>query len=602
VQLRSPKIAASRRTLLWSLYYGIMTAVHVGHFREFQVATVGAMTSSNESVASWRRTAGVFAFLVLQLLALALMFWSETGPIAAAVFVLTWGVLNFLWLMILCRPAAAALLSLALLALLVTVSLFKHATLLMTVTFTDLMVIDRDTSAFLLTMWPHLQEKVIAALVVGVPLLALVFWLDPLRMRRSMAALGFLGCFAGLAALSFAVPLNREDEFYDHSFVSKFSRSAALAILDLLSRGVLESDAVAADRLARDGEAECKSQTKLPHIVFLFDESSFDITMLPGMRVWPGYSRHFRSFDGRERRLIVEGAGGPSWYTEYNVLTGLSVRSYGRFAEGVTRLASGRVMRGLAHALRRCSYRTFSVYPYSGAFLGARGFQTTAGIEFFQDATNLGSRQREPDSFYFDYAARLLTWERGEGPLFLYIYTSANHFPWNFRFRPDLLPEWRPTGNRVDVDEFLRRQAMSMRDYSQFIARLRREFPDEAFLIVRFGDHQPLFARYFVDPSLNQAGIAERIRNSDPRYLTTYYAIEAINFSPVSVSSALDMLDAPYLPLVVLEAAGVPLDASFAEQKRILQRCSGMFYLCKNGAEASRFNRLLIDAGLIKGL
>ncbi len=53
---------------------------------------------------------------------------------------------------------------------------------------------------------------------------------------------------------------------------------------------------------------------------------------------------------------------------------------------------------------------------------------------------------------------------------------------------------------------------------------------------------------------------------------------------------------------MVLEAAGVPLDASFAEQKKILQRCNGLFYRCNGGAEARRFNRLLIDAGLIKGL
>ena len=44
------------------------------------------------------------------------------------------------------------------------------------------------------------------------------------------------------------------------------------------------------------------------------------------------------------------------------------------------------------------------------------------------------------------------------------------------------------------------------------------------------------------------------------------------------------------------------LDPTFAEQKRILARCSGRFYQCANGAEARRFNRLLIDVGLIKQL
>jgi hypothetical protein len=54
--------------------------------------------------------------------------------------------------------------------------------------------------------------------------------------------------------------------------------------------------------------------------------------------------------------------------------------------------------------------------------------------------------------------------------------------------------------------------------------------------------------------------------------------------------------------LVIQEAAGIPLDPSFEEQKNIMLRCSGLFYGCKKGAEARRFNRLLIDAGLIHGL
>ena len=86
------------------------------------------------------------------------------------------------------------------------------------------------------------------------------------------------------------------------------------------------------------------------------------------------------------------------------------------------------------------------------------------------------------------------------------------------------------------------------------------------------------------------------------RLLTTYYAIDAINYQPADLTLARNQLDAPYLPLVVLEAAGLPLDASFAEQKRIMLQCHGLFYRCHGGAEARRFNQLLINAGLIKGL
>jgi hypothetical protein len=121
-------------------------------------------------------------------------------------------------------------------------------------------------------------------------------------------------------------------------------------------------------------------------------------------------------------------------------------------------------------------------------------------------------------------------------------------------------------------------------------------------VLVRFGDHQPDFAERIIDPSLNEWQIADRLDNYDPRFFTTYYAIDAVNFKPVDVTSALGTLEAPYLPLVIQEAAGLPLDPTFAEQKRILQRCRGLFYGCAAGAEARRFNRLLIEAGLIKGL
>ena len=323
--------------------------------------------------------------------------------------------------------------------------------------------------------------------------------------------------------------------------------------------------------------------------------------MLPDVKVPPDYRERFRSSDGKTRSFVVEGAGGPSWYTEYNVLTGLSVRSYGRFAESVTRLAAGRVNRGLPHALRKCGYKTYSLYSWFGAFVGARRFQTSTGIEHFLDAGQLRTGPADTDSFYFDHAARVIAHDRGNGPVFVFVYLAANHFPWGYRYRPDLLPDWVNPGNPYEIDEYLRRQEMSVRDYAQFKERLRREFADDQFLIVRFGDHQPLFAKRFMEPALGQAEVAQRILQRDPRYFTTYYATEGVNFRPVDLSSALDTLDAPYLPLVVLEAAGVPLDPTFAEQKKVLERCRGLFYLCAGGAEARRFNRLLIDAGLIQG-
>src|SRR4030081_586154 len=211
---------------------------------------------------------------------------------------------------------------------------------------------------------------------------------------------------------------------------------------------------------------------------------------------------------------------------------------------------------------------------------------------------DLGTRDFEADSFYFDRAIDIVQRERGQGPLFLYVYTVANHFPWDTRLRPDLTPGWRDLGNAPDVDEYIRRQGMTAQDYRRLLQRLAREVPTESFLVVRYGDHQPQFGARILDASLTGEALAHRLEAGDPRYLTTYYAIDAVNFTPADLSSALDRLDAPYLPLIIQEAAGVPLDPSFSEQKKIMQRCIGLFYSCAGGAEARRFNRLLIEAGL----
>jgi phosphoglycerol transferase MdoB-like AlkP superfamily enzyme len=303
-----------------------------------------------------------------------------------------------------------------------------------------------------------------------------------------------------------------------------------------------------------------------------------------------------------ERKFLAESNGGPSWFTEYNVLAGLSSRSFGRFAYFVTRIASGRVERGLPLALRRCGYDTMSLYPAFGAFMSARSFQLTTGIQHFYDARDLGAEDVEPDSFFYDSALKLMPLNAPAAPLFMFVYLGANHFPWETKFRPDLMPAWRNLGNEPVVDEYLRRQAMSAGDYAGFIAGLKKKFPAQPFLIVRYGDHQPEFSPHILDPKLDEAGVGNKLMNYDPRYYATYYAIDAINFEPVKSPTVMDTIDGAYLPLVIQEAAGIPLDPSFEEQKRIMLRCKGVFYACQDGAEARHFNRLLIDAGMIKGL
>jgi hypothetical protein len=538
----------------------------------------------------------------LHLGALAIMALTEADLVARVVFVLAWGILNFFWLMLTRRPAVSAALSLLMIVILVLVSRLKFDIIWMTANFLDFLIIDKDTISYLLSIMPGLTRNLIVSVVITLPLVVLLWRFDTFRVRLPTSLVGLGACLAGITALSLAQPQEDWETFLGGSYISKFARSGVTAITELMLHGYMESDAVVTDRLRLLPDATCVPTGKPPHIIMVHDESSFDIRVAPGVKVPAGYGSHFLSFDGKARHFVVEGAGGPSWYTEYNVLAGLSARSFGKFSYYVTRIAAGRVERGLPTALRRCGYHTFSIYPALGAFMSARSFQASTGVQSFYDQKSLGTSRVEPDQFYYGAARRMIAREHGKGPMFLFVYLAQNHYPWDYRWRPDLLPEWKDLGNMPLVDEYLRRQALSERDYAGLIDGLKRDFPDDSFLLVRYGDHQPDFASFVLEPTLDEAGIAQRLTSYDPRYFTTYYAIDAINYQPVNVSTALETIEGPYLPLVTQELAGLPLDASFAEQKRIFQRCKGQFYACAGGAEARRFNRLLIDAGLIKGL
>jgi hypothetical protein len=558
------------------------------------VAAAGRFAGSR-----WLRDGAIAA---IHLAALGIMAWTESGWFAQALFVLVWAALNFAFLMALRRPGISAALSLLLVVILVVLSQFKFTVLWMVINFFDILIVDSDTVSFLLSIFPDLRTAIVIAALLAIPVLTLIWRIDRFRVPRLVSLLGATSCGIAITVLSLAVPEEPWEQFQGVNHVSTFARSGVTTAYELTTQGWIDFDTATADRLRAAGDEPCHLKGKPPNIVMVLDEASFDITAVPGIKVPPGYSSHFQSYDGKTRSLVVEGSGGPTWYTEYNVLTGLSARSYGRLSYYVTRIAAGRVKRGLPQALRRCGYKTITLYPAYGAFLSASKFQKTTGVERFLDASDMKAGDIEPDRFYYNQALRMIESERGDQPLFIFVYTVFNHFPWWNRLRPELTPDWRDLGNEPEVDEYIRRQMLSARDYGDFKQSLQRDFPKDPFLVLRFGDHQPGLSARIIDPSATEAAISHRMMTYDPRYFTTYYAIDTVNYRPRDMSSALDRLEATYLPLLLQEAAGVPLDPSFVEQKKILARCHGLFFSCAGGAEVRRFNRLLIDAGLIRGL
>src|SRR5258706_1472836 len=239
----------------------------------------------NRLAADRRRAASLALLAALHLVAFGILLWSEDEPAARAAFLLAWGVLNLFWLALLRRPLTSAALSLVVIVILIVLSQFKHSTLMMTATFIDLMLIDFATFLFFIKVNFGLVLKLAFALALIIPLWLGLLRIDTMRVRRIRAVFGLLVCLAALAALSLAVPAEREDEFFPHQYVSKFVRSAAVAGVDLSSGGVLEADAGITGHFHLLGGASFEGTRKPPPIVIVFDQAGFAAPIIAGVQV-----------------------------------------------------------------------------------------------------------------------------------------------------------------------------------------------------------------------------------------------------------------------------------------------------------------------------
>ena len=374
------------------------------------------------------------ALLVAALLAACVVVLCQTeyGPFATSLSLLTLVFITGLGIAVFGRPGIAAALSLIAMLALIAASQLKFDVTQLTLTFLDFLLIDPDTFSFLVTIHQGLRWKLALGAAVTLPLLALIYLLDPFRIRRRVALSGAGVALLGMIGLSVANPEQPWEPFQGVNHISNLARSGVAAVSHLAANGWMEAEPKSILSAAHASPIDtCDTNQRRPHIILLLDELSFDVSKAPGIKVPDGYTDFFKSADGKTRAFVAEATGGPTWYTEFNVLTGLSAQSFGKMRYYVTRIAAGHITRGLPQSLKRCGYHTFSLYPSYGNFLSARSFQHSTGIGGFVDAADMkAADEQQPDTFYFDQALRLFEREQPKGaPLFAFVYLSANHFP-----------------------------------------------------------------------------------------------------------------------------------------------------------------------------
>ncbi len=430
---------------------------------------------------------------------------------------------------------------------------------------------------------------------------SLIYRIDPTRLSRNVSTAALVLFTASALWASNAKGERRNTLFFwDHLYVSSFYSSWSETFETLVKGQLLDAAPSQAAPVFKI-PADCDPAEKPPHIILIHQESVVPPSLFPGLQYDRSLDSFFQSLDGRMHRLRVETYGGASWLTEFSVLTGVSTYSFGGMRPFVQSLMQGKVRDTLPQSLARCGYHNSVFYPVPKDFVSNGRFYAAVGMpEIFDYKAQGAKRFNERDAFYYNNALdRLARHVAGSRqPLFTFILTSATHLPYNTPYEPEVKVPGGGPDSDPEMSEYLRRLAMAKMDYDAFRADLARRFPNERFLIIHYGDHQPVATRILLGFDGKLA--AEDVKMTPESLgLLTYYRVDAINYEPPPLPDV-DTLEVPYLGAVLLHSAGLPLSDANRERMRLMSVCDGRYYTCRDKDQILSFHRRLIDSGLIE--
>ncbi len=533
-------------------------------------------------------------------------FWRDEGEFPNILFTAAVTLALISAVVVLTRRALfATVLTGAFVAGLIAVASAKRAVMNMVVHAYDLF--------FYLSSWSTIaylwsdQRRYVFGLAGVLATIAFAGWLsfraDGTRVPRRWAALGValfaLGAWYGANAKA----ERRHMQFYfENLYVSSFYASWR-ETLETLWRGALMEAAprtAAASTSAFTIPNSCNTLARPPHIILIHQESVVQPSLFPTLRYDHTVDPFFHSDDRQLHQLRVETYGGASWLTEFSLLAGVSTHSFGGMRQFVQTFTQNKLKDTVPQALERCGYRNVVFYPMMRNFVSNDRFYTSIGLREIFDMKVQGAKTaQERDRFYYDNAMAEMDrhFKTSRKPLFTFIQTMSAHWPYDFKYEPDVEVAGGAPGTDPEMHEYLRRVSMAKLDYDKFMSELRRRFPRERFLVVHYGDHHPMATRTLLgfkgDTEAEDVAL-----DPDSLGFVTYYAVHGINYR-LPAPPQFATLDVPYLGTVMLELAGLPLSDSHRERKRLMLLCKGRYNGCAQRDEILVFHRRLIDSGIM---
>lgn len=437
---------------------------------------------------------------------------------------------------------------------------------------------------FFVRNYPNLAGGAALGLPAGLAILIFVFRIDRLRIDRR------IGCGLLLVSLALYLALFQwygrprtvyRDAYHASTFFASIPETVKALrrgnLLIALAGGATKAESTAPPTSA---SATPDSAGVRPTIIVILHESTFPLELFPIVQSGNAPRDLFRSDDGKFRRLQVETWGGGTWTSEYGMLNGISTYYFGSLRNYLAQFMTGKIETGLALELKADGYKTIAIYPFSGEFMSSRRYDRSIGFDEFLDKNDLGaSSEQERDSYYYAKVLEQIANADGSAPLqqlFIFVWTIASHSPYDHRLFPNLRGFDDVRAKDAKWTEYVRRLSIDEADLKDFLGHLRTQFK-RPMIVLGFGDHQPVIAREFADPT--------KVSHTP---FTTFYRVNSINFDP-DFSKLQDSLDIPFLATALLEASRLPMSKSFQRRAQLLQMCDGRYSDCLHQERYSHF-------------
>ena len=356
---------------------------------------------------------------------------------------------------------------------------------------------------------------------------------------------------------------------FELGFIYSFPRALVQREPDLS----LEPDDVEDELLNGDESPETpdppEPQEQKPNVIVFMSEAFWDINLLDA-DFSPNPIQHFENLreESIHGQVYVPVFGGGTANTEFEVLTGISLKTYAADWHIIYRNEIYEPVPSLASIFKDEDYRTEALHPYHHWYyrrdevFPLLGFDRFTALKDMEDPPTLGPFVT--DEYLTDLLIDQI--EESDEPLFNYTLTMQNHAPFHEQRNEPVVSFEHDLNERQEtmLQTYADGLYFSDRELKRLVDYLRDS--DEPTLLLFFGDHLPMFGNNFdLYRSMGYLGEETPEELQDDLRLHTVPYILWANY-PLETGE-MPLQNATALPLLVLEHAGVekPLHMQLVE-------------------------------------